>query len=120
MAKRQLSKIVGKNIVRYRRDMNLTQEKLAEITGIDQTAISRMENGTVIPKFERLEAIAEALHCPVAELFYKEEDVYSSQPKNDLDSQIAKLTAMLQPLSAEKRTIVLGTMDELVRLLKNN
>jgi transcriptional regulator with XRE-family HTH domain len=115
MAKKQLSKIVGENIAKQRKKLNLTQEKLAEIANIDQAAISRMENGTVIPKFDRLEAIADALQCTVAELFYKEENRLERQPDED---NVNKLAVMLHGLSAEKRDVVFGTINELVKLIK--
>jgi transcriptional regulator with XRE-family HTH domain len=117
MAKKQLSKIVGENIAKQRKKLNLTQEKLAEMINIDQAAISRMENGTVVPKFDRLEAIADALQCTVAELFYKNEKQLARHEKLN-KGNINKLAVMLHGLSAEKTDVVLGTMSELVKLIK--
>lgn len=44
-----------------RREKNLTQKDLAEITGITQADISRLESGTANPSLKTLQRIAEGL-----------------------------------------------------------
>ncbi|BAH06810.1 hypothetical protein CKR_1759 [Clostridium kluyveri NBRC 12016] len=64
---------VGKNIRNIRIQKNITQEELAEITGIEQSIISRYENGIIIPPIPKLEAISKALEVPISKLLELEE-----------------------------------------------
>lgn len=64
-----LSLVVGQNIRRRRKLWGLSQEELAQRVGINQQSLSRMEKGKLAPRFERLRALAEALHCTVPDLF---------------------------------------------------
>ncbi len=66
---RPLSRAVGRIISEKRKRMGLSQEGLAERVGISQESLSRMEKGSIAPKFERLQAFADALECQVADLF---------------------------------------------------
>jgi len=50
-----------------RKKANLTQDQLAEKTGIPQSHISRLEKGEHSPTFKTLEKIAEAVGCPVSD-----------------------------------------------------
>jgi len=47
----------------------ITQEQLADKTGLTVESISNMERGLFGPKFENLEKIAAVLKVPVKELF---------------------------------------------------
>ena len=53
--------IIGPKIASYRRSMGLTQQQLAEKTGIDQAAISRIESGRANPTLNTLDALAEGV-----------------------------------------------------------
>lgn len=59
---------VGDRIRDTRIWRNLTQEKLAELTGIDRSTIQRIERGTSDAKVSHLLRIARALDIHVAEL----------------------------------------------------
>lgn len=52
---------MGQRIQYYRRKANLTQGQLAEITGISQKHISRLERGIHVPHFDMIIKIAKAL-----------------------------------------------------------
>ncbi len=63
-------KILGRVIRQYRkRADNMTQPQLSEITGIDQGAISRIENGKQSMTDDQMVAIATALGRHVSELW---------------------------------------------------
>ena len=49
---------IGGYIARKRKEQNLTQEQLAQVTGIDQANISRLENGTANPSLRTLKRLA--------------------------------------------------------------
>lgn len=57
------------NIARLRRRMSMTQEDLAEITGLSQTLISRAEAGDDGTTLRSLRAISAALSAPLSDLF---------------------------------------------------
>jgi len=50
-----------KEIIRVRKEANLTQKQLSKITGIDQANLSKLENGKLNPSFDYLDRIAKAL-----------------------------------------------------------
>jgi DNA-binding XRE family transcriptional regulator len=49
-------------IIDARTSRNLTQQELAELTGIDQATISKLENGTRNPSVKLLEKLANGMN----------------------------------------------------------
>ncbi len=58
----------GHELKRIRRAKKLTQKRLAEITGIDDTVISDLENGNYIPSLVIIRQLAEGLNVSPYEL----------------------------------------------------
>ena len=52
--RQQLIYTIGQSIAKYRQAAGLTQAQLAEILGIGNDAVSRMERGTTTPTITRL------------------------------------------------------------------
>lgn len=48
-------------IVESRREKNISQQELANMTGIDRSDISKMENGNANPSLKTIKRIAEGL-----------------------------------------------------------
>ena len=61
-------RVIGERIRAARLDANLTQEKLADLAGMDRQAVNRIEQGHASPLLDNLIRIAEALGTPLAEL----------------------------------------------------
>ena len=59
---------VGRNIRRLRESAGMSQEGLAEILGIDRSAVAQWETGRTNPRLADLPAIAAALGCEIDEL----------------------------------------------------
>ena len=59
----------GKNLRKLRKEKDITQEALADKTGLSIESISNIERGIFGPKFDTLEKIAKALKVKVKELF---------------------------------------------------
>lgn len=59
---------IGERIRTLRRAKGLSQEKLAELAGMDRQAINRIEQGHASPLVDNLIRIAAALNVPLAEL----------------------------------------------------
>lgn len=48
-------------IIECREELNISQQKLAEITGINRADISKLENGNANPSLKTIKRIAEGL-----------------------------------------------------------
>ena len=55
---REQYRVLGLRIAYYRRKKNMTQQQLAEVTGITQADISRLESGTANPSLRTLKRLA--------------------------------------------------------------
>jgi len=60
---------LGRNLKRYRKEMCLTQEKLAEKTNLHQTYIGKLETGKINPSVKQLFVITRALKIKLSDLF---------------------------------------------------
>lgn len=60
-------------LVSRRKQLGMSQEELAKITGLHQSAISRMEKEGVVPKVDTLDRVARALGLKLT--LVKEEDL---------------------------------------------
>jgi len=59
---------IGENIKKFREAKNLTQEQLAEQTGVDQSYIAKVEHDVRSPTIMFCKAIAKALECALSDL----------------------------------------------------
>ncbi len=65
----EINKRFGKAIRRRRRELDLSQEELAERAELHQTYISDIERGGRNPSLENVEKLARALEISIARLF---------------------------------------------------
>lgn len=63
---------MAKAIYDKRKEKNITQSKLAEITGINRTMISRLESCAYTPSIGQLQSLCEVLDFDVVDLFVEE------------------------------------------------
>ena len=68
-----LREIIPQNIIKYRKENNLTQIELAKKINYSDKAISRWEKGEVLPDVETLQVLAEAFNIPLSQLLQHEE-----------------------------------------------
>lgn len=66
-------KIIGKNVVKMRKERNLTQEDLCGIAQIDRSYLSEIENGKMNVTIRSLVLIAEALEVTLKDLIIDRE-----------------------------------------------
>ncbi len=112
-----LTAIVGKNVQTLRKRMGLTQAGLAEILGIGQQAMSRMERGGIAPKFERLQDIASALNCRVTDLFHSETQQHHCG-EDYYDEKSLRLLEIIREFDHEEKDAAIRIMEEMARILK--
>ncbi len=65
---RKLLKHLGLNIKFYRKKLNLTQEKLAEILDAERSYITALESGNKSPSLYFLQELSEALNVKLKDL----------------------------------------------------
>lgn len=66
-----ICEILGQRIRMYRKQQHMSQEKLAELSGLHPTYIGQMERGEKNPTIESLYKICTALHIPITLLVEK-------------------------------------------------
>lgn len=104
-----LTRRLGRTIRAKRRTLGLTQEQLAEMLGIGHQALSRIEQGKMAPKMDRLPRMAESLQCSVPDLF---------RPTDGTEPRHARhIEEMLRDLPLEKQEFVARHVSGLVALL---
>ena len=59
---------VGTNIKQIRELKNFSQEYMAQELGVSQASYARIENGSIIPKVDRLQRIADVLEVDLSTL----------------------------------------------------
>src|SRR3990170_1732551 len=68
-------KIIGAGIKARRKELGLSQEKLAEALGVSYQQVQRYENGTNLLSTDKLQIIAKALEVPVSYFFKEPKEV---------------------------------------------
>ena len=79
-----LKQNLGKNIKRYRKLNNLTQEQFADLIGIDYKNVSKIENGNNYPSPETLTSIANALNIEFYDLFVFDNPIPYDEMKKEI------------------------------------
>ena len=99
---------IGKFIAQKRKELNLTQEQLAERLGVSNKTISKWENGKCMPDYSIVERLCEELKITISELMDGEEAEDKSVRVYD-DAQILDLLRRTQELEKQKE-ILKGTL----------
>ena len=70
----------GQKIRAIRQTRGVSLDKLADLTGIDKAALSRIENGVRIPKYDTFLRIVDALESPLADFmpsrFFEDDGIW--------------------------------------------
>ncbi|MFP3475294.1 helix-turn-helix domain-containing protein [Burkholderia ambifaria] len=106
----QLARSIGAAIAARRKALDMTQEKLSELLHIEQSSLSRIERGTLIPSLERLAGIAESLQCRLADLLSA-----AGVSSHDRATRVHEKLAHLTPAQQE---IVERLIDDALALLE--
>ena len=82
-----IKKLLGKRIKELRIEKHYTQERLAELTDLGSTSISKIETGLYHPTDENLDKIAKALEVDPYKLY-----MYNHlKPISDLRNELHKM-----------------------------
>lgn len=95
---------IGSYIARKRREMNQTQEQLAEQLGVSNKTISKWENGRCMPDYSIIQKLCATLHITLSELMDGEDAAEDSMRVYD-DEQLLELLRRTQQLERQKRIL---------------
>lgn len=81
MNKRRIktNKEIGERIKKRRRELGITQERLAETLNVTYQQVQRYENGTNSLNLENVQIIADALSVPISYFFEPERPLKSAE-----------------------------------------
>lgn len=103
---------LGDKITMLRKQKNISQSELADITKISRDAISKYERGDIVPSVEYAKRIANVLGVSL-------DFLVSEEAKEEaLDKEAVKRIKEIQKLPQEEQDKLLSVMDALIRDFK--
>ena len=81
MKKLSVSRLAD-TVIKNRKEKDLTQSKLAEISGINRAMISRLESCDYIPSIDQLQSLGEILDFEIVDLFEEENKILNIRTIN--------------------------------------
>lgn len=110
MDSEKLLKILGERIRTIRKGRKISQERLAELSGLHPTYISDIERGKVNASLYTFYAIANALSTPFSELV----SFPSDKVDKGVEAQIVEMLSSLRSLRKKKQVIFLSAAKGLI------
>ena len=99
-------KALGQRIKEFREKKKFTQDKLAELVGIDPKHLSRIENGRNYPSIETLEKLIDNLEVSF-------EDIFQFGHLEHRDDLIKTINRQINSLSDEKLKFIYKLLKEI-------
>ncbi len=110
MDSKKLLKILGENIRTIRKTKKISQERLAELSGLHPTYISDIERGKVNASIYTFYMITQALDFPFSELV----SFTSGKVDKQIETEIAEMLTLLRGFEKKKQTIFLSATKGLI------
>lgn len=101
-------KLFGKRIKELRNKNKITQEKLAEMIGVEQQQICRIEKGGCFTTIDNVENLSIALNVPIDELFN-----FSHQKESD--ALLSELHELLQKASDDQIKLIYRIVNDILK-----
>ncbi|ABK99517.1 helix-turn-helix domain-containing protein [Pelobacter propionicus] len=105
---RTANELLGLRIRELRKRAGMTQEQLAELLGIDQKHMSRIELGKSYPSLDRLLKIAVVVNAPLPNLF----EFGHMNTAADLQQQVVNIVMQLGPKDLKRIYRILEALRE--------
>ena len=86
---------IGKFIERARKARHLTQQQLADILGVSNTAISKWENGNNLPDISMLEPLSIALKIDMLDLLTAQNSTHTQVSKKCVKQRRNRITRVI-------------------------
>lgn len=103
-------KISGERIRAVRKSHKMSQEKLAELSGLHPTYISDIENGKSNASIYSFYSIADALNIPLSELL----NISSNKASRKTDAELLALLSLVKGLDKKRQRIFLSAAKGLI------
>lgn len=116
MKSNKFLKGIGEKVRALRKAKNISQEKLAELSGLHPTYISDIERGTVNASINTFYLIANALEIPFSELV----NIPSIELNKKIENEIAVVLSQLRTLGKKKQAIFLSAAKGLIAGIRKN
>ncbi len=100
--------LFGKRVRELRKAKKITQEQLAELIGVEQQQICRIEKGGCFTTIETLEKMSEALDVPVDELF-------NFTHQKETDTLVEELNLLLKSASASQIKLIYRIVNDILK-----
>lgn len=107
---------LGKNIKKYRRIADLTQEDLAEFCDCSASHIGQVENGKTVPSLEMTLRIANALNISIDRLVNKDYKHPEYIYMKDIAERVGKYSVAKRILVCEDLNRYLDTIEKFSQL----
>jgi len=104
-------RLLGRRIKEERKKKGMTQEKLAELSGISNNFISYIESGNKNASLKTIKKIADALEITLSDLF--REISVSKKPKTD--PTIKQLVYLIQNKNTNTKKFILNVCRTIIR-----
>lgn len=103
-------KFIGARIKQRRREMRMSQEKLAEALNVSYQQVQRYENGTNLLNTEKLQIIAKFLNVPLSYFFDEHRIKLSGRERGHLPSEEMKYLRLFKGLDGTYKKVLLQLM----------
>lgn len=115
MSATKFLKSIGERVRSIRKAKNISQEKLAELSGVHPTYISDIERGKVNASVYSYHMIANALDVPLSELV----NIPIGKIEKKIEGDISVMIGQLRTLDKNKQAVFLSAAKGLISGLKD-
>lgn len=109
---KSLISLLARNVKQRRTELALTQERLAELSGLSHNYVARIELGMRQPSIGTLVALANALDTSVSAL------VASEQPSERTVARTHYVDSLIADMDPADRDLITEVLTKLVRRLR--
>lgn len=83
---------LGEKIVRQRKELNYTQEQLADVLGVSRQSISKWESDIAYPETDKLIELGKLFHCSMDYLLKEEVTEKSGVQTSDFTEKVEEIS----------------------------
>ena len=106
-------KVLGKRIREIRIKSNITQERLAESSGISSNFISQIERGRNKCSLDTIYKLSQALNTPMSKLFN-----FAASPVAEKDAYKKRINMLMKNLSPRDKKLLMDITEDVYGKLK--
>ena len=100
-------KALGLAVRNARKEKHLTQQALADLTGVSKRHIAKIENGIANASFEIIAILAQQLHFSIDEILY-------SVKLSEEDEFLRRIAILTTPCNASQKENILEIIDMII------